>query len=773
MSHVLKFMAAAFVIAAVSLAEAMPLGLRTAMWNISKANRQKKTFLETDVTVVGFTGKYDGAAHGIGVMVKEGIEGVVVRYAAGDGAPALPWSKTSPTITDVGSMTVWCEIASPGYITQTNSATVVISPREVTLTSGSASKVYDGTALVNGNVTIGGDGFVDGEGASYNVAGSQTNVGESENAFTYTLNDGTKAGNYNITTAYGTLTVTKVNVGGGTSGGEEPGAGEVPQGGVSKFDASFVYDGDGHTIDTNALTEVFGNAMAGASVIEYAIDADAGGTLGTTCPTSGWISDVPVYTNAGEYIVWYRVTNPNYEDFTHAAKLTITPRTGVVVDIVGNVATNVYNGTAQSVDGYTAAINDPLYKETDFEFAGNSAVSGTAPGKYPMGFIASQFTNKSKNFAGVTFNVTDGELVILEPPQKNVIFDANGGAFASGSVVTQECEDVYLAFPVATREGYAFDGWYLGVTNGAPKATAGAQLLVDDDHALFAKWRIDEAFMLGGETVFAWEAIDANTARITGFKNVAQKVSTLLLPDILEGRFVTEIAAGAFANSKSGMTKLVLPVFCTKIGDKAFTGVASLSVIVFAEVRRWDAPSEIGSLAIGRYAFSGAGVGAVTLPKSVGSIGDYAFANCRKLTNLTILGAPTVGVMPLRRAGLDGGGVTVHLDPALANDGAYMETLKQECGNVTVRADAIVTRMTLFSLAMSASEIELSVSVEKAASWGKVDVLRIKVAYRESLSDAPTMLDPSSVTENADGSLTVKVVAPKGNSGFFQVVLEK
>jgi hypothetical protein len=129
--------------------------------------------------------------------------------------------------------------------------------------------------------------------------------------------------------------------------------------------------------------------------------------------------------------------------------------------------------------------------------------------------------------------------------------------------------------------------------------------------------------------------------------------------------------------------------------------------------------------------------------------------------------------MPLRRAGLDVGGVTVHLDPALVNDITYMETLKQDCGNVIVRADAVVTRMTLSSLAMSASEIELLVSVEKAASWGKVDVLRIKVAYRESLSDAPTMLDPSSVTENADGSLTVKVVAPKGNSGFFQVVLEK
>ena len=354
-----------------------------------------------------------------------------------------------------------------------------------------------------------------------------------------------------------------------------------------------------------------------------------------------------------------------------------------------------------------------------------------------------------------------------------ISLEANGGSFADGTVVTQECEDVYLDFPVATREGYVFDGWYLGIANGAPKAAAGALLLADDDHTLFAKWSIDETLMPGGASIFAWEAIDANTIRIMGFKDSAQKVSTLLLPDMIEGRFVTEIAAGAFANSKSGMSRLILPMFCTKIGDKAFTGVTSLSEIVFADVRRWDAPSENGLLTIGRYAFSGAGVEAVTLPNAVGVIGDYAFANCRKLTNLTILGTPTVGVMPLRRAGLDIGGVTVHLDPVLANDSAYMETLKQECGNVTVRADAIVTRMTLSSLAVSAREIELSVSVEKAVSWGKVDLSLVKVAYRESLSEKPTMLDPSSVTENADGSLTVKVVAPKGDSGFFQVVLEK
>ena len=78
----------------------------------------------------------------------------------------------------------------------------------MTLTSADGEKVYDKTALTNDTVTETGDGFIAGEGASYTVTGSQTVVGSSENAFTYTLNEGTKAENYNITTVPGTLTVT-------------------------------------------------------------------------------------------------------------------------------------------------------------------------------------------------------------------------------------------------------------------------------------------------------------------------------------------------------------------------------------------------------------------------------------------------------------------------------------------------------------------------------------------------------------------------------------
>ena len=91
---------------------------------------------------------------------------------------------------------------------------LTITKRPVKLTSASDSKTYDGQPLTNGTVTDVKDemylGFVEGEGATYNVTGSQTDVGTSNNTFTYTLNEGTKADNYTITTAEGELEVTPV-----------------------------------------------------------------------------------------------------------------------------------------------------------------------------------------------------------------------------------------------------------------------------------------------------------------------------------------------------------------------------------------------------------------------------------------------------------------------------------------------------------------------------------------------------------------------------------
>ena len=90
--------------------------------------------------------------------------------------------------------------------------TLTINKRSVTLTSASDSKVYDGTPLTRPNVTVGGDGFVEGEVTDIRATGSVTYVSEGEvtNTIKYTPTDKFKADNYTITEELGKLTITPV-----------------------------------------------------------------------------------------------------------------------------------------------------------------------------------------------------------------------------------------------------------------------------------------------------------------------------------------------------------------------------------------------------------------------------------------------------------------------------------------------------------------------------------------------------------------------------------
>ena len=108
----------------------------------------------------------------------------------------------------VNAGTVKVTVAGLGNYSGSFTKTYKITKRSVTLTSATVSKVYDGSALTNTSITVSGDGFVEGEGASYEVTGSQTEVGNGANAFEYKLNEKTLASNYNITKVVGTLTIT-------------------------------------------------------------------------------------------------------------------------------------------------------------------------------------------------------------------------------------------------------------------------------------------------------------------------------------------------------------------------------------------------------------------------------------------------------------------------------------------------------------------------------------------------------------------------------------
>ena len=144
--------------------------------------------------------KYDGNEHRNKPTVKDG-EKVLVE----DTDYTLSYSED---VINVGKVTV--TITGKGNYSQETTVDYQITPRTVKLTSGSDSKTYDGTPLVKHDVTVSEDGFADVEGATYSYTGTQTDAGSSENTFTYALNEGTLASNYEITTANGTLTVEAV-----------------------------------------------------------------------------------------------------------------------------------------------------------------------------------------------------------------------------------------------------------------------------------------------------------------------------------------------------------------------------------------------------------------------------------------------------------------------------------------------------------------------------------------------------------------------------------
>ena len=108
----------------------------------------------------------------------------------------------------VNAGTVTIKVSGLGNYSGSFTKTYKITKRLVTLTSATVSKTYDGQALTNTSITVSGDGFVEGEGASYEVTGTQTEVGNSANAFEYKLNEKTLASNYDITKVVGTLTIT-------------------------------------------------------------------------------------------------------------------------------------------------------------------------------------------------------------------------------------------------------------------------------------------------------------------------------------------------------------------------------------------------------------------------------------------------------------------------------------------------------------------------------------------------------------------------------------
>ena len=175
-------------------------------------NLGKLTVTEHDGEVVAaagsYTGVYDGKPHGVEVTVTGLPEGYTVKAA-----------RSSATATDVtGEAGVEARVDNLAIVNaqgvdvtenlniKREPGSIVIEPAPYSVTTESATKVYDGDALTApGKI----EGLVNGETANLKVTGSQTNAGASDNTYAIEWAGTAKESNYKLESeSIGTLTVT-------------------------------------------------------------------------------------------------------------------------------------------------------------------------------------------------------------------------------------------------------------------------------------------------------------------------------------------------------------------------------------------------------------------------------------------------------------------------------------------------------------------------------------------------------------------------------------
>ena len=265
----------------------------------------------------------------------------------------------SKDVTNAGTVTV--TVTGIGNYEGSFEVTYEITKRNVTLTSGSASKVYDKTALTNDTVTVSGEGFAKNEGATYKVTGSRTKVGTSKNTFTYELKSNTKVSNYNIEVKFGDLIVTAedgevvVTITGHSDSVEYDGNEKS----VSGYDVS-ITEGSKYTTDDFTFNETAEAKGTEAGTYSMGLNADQ-------------------FTN----------TNDNYTQVTFIVNdgtLTITPKSinpddeknGITVTDPEN---STYDGN-EHINGLTVTdskLNTTLVENTDYTltYSGNLINVGT------------------------------------------------------------------------------------------------------------------------------------------------------------------------------------------------------------------------------------------------------------------------------------------------------------------------------------------------------------------------------------------------------------
>ena len=161
-----------------------------------QAKSDKTTYSGREQSASGFetdTFEFDG--------VKYAVSGLTATAKGTDAGTYKSAIEGTAVVTDPAGNDVTAQFvvtAQPGEL--------VIEPAPYSVTTESATKVYDSTALTAGGKI---EGLLEGETVNLKVTGSQTEVGASENTYTIEWTGTAKESNYKLENeSIGTLTVT-------------------------------------------------------------------------------------------------------------------------------------------------------------------------------------------------------------------------------------------------------------------------------------------------------------------------------------------------------------------------------------------------------------------------------------------------------------------------------------------------------------------------------------------------------------------------------------
>ena len=338
----------------------------TAQKVVVTANTATKTYDGTPLTDGGYTVEFGGQTYHLAAgQPQELANGDVLTVQIEGSVTDVEPSPTANKIVSVSIMNGTTDVHHI-YNVQKENGELQVKPMPLTVTAGSDSKVYDGTALTKNSYTstkpAAGDTV-----ASVTLTGSQTNVGSGDNVASdakLMRGDRDVTANYAIEYVNGKLTVTKNE--------------------SAKLTADAyrgVYDGAAH--DAVVKTTITGAVEGDSWTYAYSLDGE------------NYTAELPQVKNVGAYPVWVKATNDNYVDLVTVVTAEVTPATVLV--------------TADSHEWIIAVkdtcVSDP---EPALTYQAESPVAGETPA------FSGELSREPGAERGKTYQILQGDLALAD-----------------------------------------------------------------------------------------------------------------------------------------------------------------------------------------------------------------------------------------------------------------------------------------------------------------------------------------------------------------------